>query len=123
MKITGRVVAGDRLGRTLGYPTANIDIEDALPAKNGVYAATVTLDGRRYGAMANLGVKPTFADGGDRRILEVHLLGFEGDLYGRELTVEMVSFVRSEQRFTGAEALKAQIEKDEKQIKKLLKCT
>ncbi len=63
MKITGTVVKGDGRGRTLGYPTANISVPEGLSAENGVYAAVVELGGERYGAMANLGVKPTFSGG------------------------------------------------------------
>ena len=120
MKITGTVVRGDGRGRTLGYPTANVALTDELAADDGVYAAVVESGGRRYGAMANLGVKPTFPGGG--RVLELHLFDFEGDLYGRELTAELVRHIRPERRFATPEALRAQIAEDEKIVKKILKC-
>ncbi len=118
MKIKGTVVAGSRIGRTLGYPTANIPVEDSLDLQNGVYAAWVWYDGRRYGAMANLGVKPTFPGSG--RVLELHLLDFEGDLYGAELEVELTGFIRPERRFASPEELRAQIAHDKFRIEEIL---
>jgi riboflavin kinase/FMN adenylyltransferase len=122
MKIRGDVVKGEGRGRTLGYPTANIAVPDGLAATDGVYVARVRVEGKEYGAMANLGVKPTFSEGKDNRVLELHLLDFEGDLYGRELTIELGEFIRPEQKFASLEALRTQIETDEKQIKNILKC-
>ncbi len=123
MKIRGTVVEGDGRGRTLGYPTANVAVDADADAADGVYAALVEIEGgnRRYGAMANLGVKPTFSGGG-KRILELHLFDFNGDLYGRELTAELRDFIRPEQRFPTPEALRTQIAKDEEIIKNILKC-
>jgi riboflavin kinase/FMN adenylyltransferase len=127
MKIRGRVVKGDGRGRTLGYPTANIAVEGGLDAADGVYAARVRVEGGDHGgiyrAMANLGVKPTFSDGGGGRVLELHLFDFEGDLYGREVTAELREFIRPEQRFPTPDALRDRIAEDEKQIKNILKCT
>jgi hypothetical protein len=130
MKIGGTVVRGDGRGRTLGYPTANIAVDADLDAVDGVYAARVWVDGddgtggddgKLYGAMANLGVKPTFSDGTGRRVLEIHLFGFEGDIYGRELTIELGEFIRPEKRFPTSEALRTQIAEDEKRIKNRLR--
>ena len=106
----------------MGYPTANIAVPDGFEAANGVYAARVHIDGDKVlrDAMANLGVKPTF--GGSGRILELHLFGFDGDLYGRELTIELAEFIRPEQKFSTPGELRAQIGKDEKHIKQILKC-
>jgi riboflavin kinase/FMN adenylyltransferase len=128
MKVSGCVVAGSRLGRELGYPTANIAVGADFEAADGVYAAWVEIDGRRRGAMVNLGVKPTFSGGGaghgggGERVLEIHVFDFEGDLYGRELTVELLDFIRPERRFATAEDLRGQIAQDEKTIKNILKC-
>ncbi len=121
MKIHGTVVKGDGRGRTLGYPTANVAVDAGLDAADGVYAALVEIEGSegRYGAMANLGVKPTFS-AGDARVLELHLFDFQGDLYGRELTAELCEFIRPEQRFATPEALRTQIAKDEETIKNIL---
>jgi FAD synthase len=109
----------------LGYPTANVSVDAGLDVANGVYAATVDVDGRSYKAVANLGVKPTFRreDAQDaQRLLELHLLDFEGDLYGRTITAELLEYIRPERRFASPEALKAQIATDEKIIKNILKC-
>jgi riboflavin kinase/FMN adenylyltransferase len=128
--VRGTVVGGAEIGRTLGFPTANITIDDGLEAPNGVYAARVTIDDHCWNAMANLGVRPTFSEsggvagaadfaGGTKRVLEIHLFDFTGDIYGRELTVELGRFIRSEQKFATPEALRNQIARDEKTIKNL----
>jgi riboflavin kinase / FMN adenylyltransferase len=110
---SGPVVEGARRGRQIGYPTANLAVADGLilPA-NGVYAAVVTsreLD-RPYRAMVNIGTRPTFDDG-PRRV-EAHLLAFDGDLYGRTLTLHFIDHLRAEQRFDGVAALTAQLARD-----------
>ena len=112
----GRVVAGKRLGRTLGFPTANIETADAVPAR-GVYAAVVEADGRRYRAVMNIGRHPTAPEGPPT--IEIHLLDFSGDLYGHELKVEPVCFLREERKFNSLEALRAQLEKDRARAKAL----
>jgi len=110
---TALVVGGDRLGRTLGFPTANLRLHDEqqVPA-HGIYAVWARVAGEsqwRMGAMS-VGVRPTF--GGGLRTLEVFLLDFEGDLYGRDLTVAFVDWLRPEQAFPGAEALVAAMRAD-----------
>ncbi len=119
MKLRGRVVEGSKVGRALGYPTANIAVDAGLDHPDGVYAARVAVEGRQYDAMANLGVKPTFSDDGGR-VLELHLFDFEGDLYDRELEIELIRFIRPERRFPTPEALRTRIAEDEKQIKNIL---
>ncbi len=119
MKISGRVAEGSRIGRGLGYPTANIPVGEDFAAANGIYAAAVEYGGRRYGAMAYLGVKPTFSGG--TRILELHLLDFSSDLYSENLTAELLEFIRPERKFASPEELRAQIEKDKKTITEILK--
>lgn len=109
--ILGEVVQGRRAGRALGFPTANITTDGFQLPPDGVYAAVVRTDGKSFRGVANLGVRPTFSDGG-RRVLEVHLLSFDGDLYGRELEVEFIGFLRGERKFASADALKAQIALD-----------
>ncbi len=110
--VRGAVVSGDRRGRTLGFPTANVESSaELLPAK-GVYAVRASLNGGPpRPAVANLGVRPTF--GGEGRFLvEVHLLNFSGELYGHELSVQFVARLRGEERFADADALRAQIARD-----------
>jgi riboflavin kinase/FMN adenylyltransferase len=113
-RIEGRVEHGDKRGRGLGYPTANIGLGDLHRPRYGVYAALVdVLDGPhagRWRGAANLGERPTF--GRNAPNLEAHLLDFEGDLYGATLSVALVAFQRPELRFDGADALVAQMARD-----------
>ena len=111
--LTGLVVHGDQVGRKLGYPTANLRLheEKQVPA-NGIYAVWARVAGEptwRMGAMS-IGVRPTF--GGQVRTLEVHLLDFEGDLYGKDLEVRFVAWQRSELRFESAQALIEEMGRD-----------
>ena len=106
----GKVIRGDARGRTLGFPTANIDVTTGALPPSGVYAVDAVIDGATFGAVANLGTRPTFHAGG--RNLEVHLLDYEGDLYSRELEVTFRQLLRDERKFDGPDDLKMQIEKD-----------
>ena len=109
--VDGHVAHGDARGRTIGFPTANLKLDGLFTPAFGVYAARVTLeDGCRCNAVANLGKRPTV--GGETPLLEVHLFDFAGDLYGKRISVEFISYIRPEQKFSGLEALKAQIAKD-----------
>jgi adenosylhomocysteinase len=118
MTIKGRVECGAKIGRRIGYPTANIAVPDEVDTPDGVYAATVEYGGKNYSAMANLGVKPTVSEAAERT-LEVHLIGFAGDLYGKELEVELHEFIRPERKFSSQKELAAQIEKDKQQIENI----
>ncbi len=112
--IEGPVRGGDRRGRTIGFPTANVRLDDCIEPKHGVYAVRAeVLDGPDagvYDGVANLGLRPTF----DKQdvMLEVNLFGFSGDLYDRPLRVSFVEFIRAEQKFDGIDSLKAQISAD-----------
>lgn len=119
-RIEGIVVEGNRIGRTLGVPTANIALAADDTSPNGVYAAEVTLDGVTYPAVVNVGCKPTI-DNRAERGAEVHIIGFEGDLYGRQLCVTLGDFLRSEQRFDSLEELQAQIQQDIELVKTKIK--
>ena len=110
--ITGTVIHGKKLGRSLGFPTANLLIDPSLEIANGVYAGRVALTGKPYGALVNIGYNPTVPTGG-KRLLEAHLLDFSGDLYGRTISVELVVFLRPEQKFSSVEALRSQVAEDE----------
>ncbi|NQT30774.1 MAG: bifunctional riboflavin kinase/FAD synthetase [Deltaproteobacteria bacterium] len=118
--LQGRVVAGDKRGMDLGFPTANLDVEpgQALPA-GGVYACRAHIDGRTYSAMTNIGHRPTF--GGGQRMVEVYLLDYNGDLYGRELAIDIIGRLRDEKKFDTPEQLKEQIAEDIIQGKDMLK--
>ena len=91
--VKGKVAGGNRLGRTLGFPTANIPLKEDDPVCNGVYAARVRIDGTEHEAVVNVGHRPTVGNGPDR-VLEAHLLDFEGDLYGQTIEVELLEFLR-----------------------------
>ena len=112
--LTGRVVTGQQLGRTIGYPTANLHVEESLklvPAQ-GIYAVWVTTAaGTRHRGMLSIGVRPTI---GARltQTIEVNLLDFSGDLYGQLLTLEFVAWLRGEKKYNGLDALKAQLALD-----------
>jgi len=117
--LRGRVVAGDRRGRTLGFPTANLHLRAGLLLPpDGVYAVGVEVDGRMREAVLNVGVRPTFA--GRQRTVEVHLLDFSGDLYRRWLVVEVIERLRGEEAFGGPEALRAAIARDVARARRVL---
>jgi riboflavin kinase/FMN adenylyltransferase len=109
--LTGRVLHGQKLARQLGTPTANVQLKRRQPPLRGVFLVSALVDGRRYRGVANIGQRPTVAGDG-RPHLEVHLLDFAGDLYGRRLTVIFHHKLRDEQRFASLEALKAAIDAD-----------
>ncbi|MBT8213261.1 MAG: bifunctional riboflavin kinase/FAD synthetase [Acidimicrobiia bacterium] len=110
-ELRGTVVHGDSRGRTIGIPTANLEVarEYAVP-RRGVYVAEVTVAGDVHHAVVNVGVRPTF--GGGREVIEVHLLDFDADLYGDEIAVRFLSHVRDERRFDGVDELVTQIHLD-----------
>lgn len=110
-ELTGKVIEGDGRGRTIGVPTANIDVGPAtlIPA-NGVYATRVATGNAQHRGVVNVGTRPTFA--GHERRVEAHLLDFDGDLYGQHLAISFTGRIRAEQKFESIEALKAQIDDD-----------
>ncbi len=110
-RISGRVLHGQKLGRQLGAPTANLQLNRLRPALQGVYLVSTEVDGRRWPGVANIGTRPS-VKGDGRAHLEVHLLDFAGDLYGRRLVVQFHRKLRDEQRFASLEALKSAIDAD-----------
>jgi riboflavin kinase/FMN adenylyltransferase len=117
--IEGVVQPGDRRGRELGYPTANLELSDYQRPKYGIYAVRVTLeDGREIPGVASLGVRPTFEP--PLELLEAHLFGFNGDLYGRKIDVALHAFIREEKKFDGIEALISHMNEDEAKARHLL---
>ena len=109
--LRGEVVMGDKRGRTIGFPTANVLADPALVVPSrGVYAGFVRVGKDTYAACTNIGVAPTFERRESR--VEAYLLGFEGDLYGREVDVSFLQRIREEKRFSGVEELKTQILRD-----------
>ena len=119
-RVVGVVSRGDQRGRTLGFPTANVNSDGAVLPPDGVYAAWVYLeDGKRHPAVVNVGVRPTFDVGPDRHV-EAHLLNFEGDLYGQRLQIGLMQRIRGESKFDGVEALKTQIGRDADSARRIL---
>lgn len=118
-ELRGEVIEGDKRGRTIGFPTANVTFDErtALPA-NGVYAVRAGVAGIVYDAVTNVGVRPTF--GGGTVVVETHLLDQDLDLYGRELRVWFVERLRDEMRFDGVEALVTQIGHDVESARRIL---
>lgn len=114
--LLGEVVRDRQVGRTLGFPTANIFYpDDKFPLKQGVYQTTVTIDGVSYKGITNYGARPTFDNG--LVVTETHLDGFVGDLYGRELKLEFVRYLRGITRFESADALKNQLTNDMESVR------
>jgi len=111
--LKGVVVSGNHLGRTIGFPTANLKLYDPLKLVpgNGVYAVDVYLTGERYRGICNIGTRPT-VNAGNNISIETHILDFDEDIYGLDLQVEFVGRIRDEQKFSDLQALKAQLEKD-----------
>ncbi|MEH6469642.1 MAG: bifunctional riboflavin kinase/FAD synthetase [Halopseudomonas sp.] len=110
-RVTGKVIHGRKLGRQLGLPTANISLQRKRLAFDGVYVVdAITEDGQRHASVANVGVRPTV--NGESPLLEVHLLDYKSELYGKRLVVEFLAPIRAEQKFDGVEALQQQIHND-----------
>ena len=117
--IEGVVQQGDRRGRELGYPTANLELGDYQRPKYGIYAVRVTLDdGSEHPGVASLGVRPTFEP--PQELLEAHLFNFGGDLYGRTIEVALHAFIREEKKFDDIEALVTHMGEDEAKARRLL---
>ncbi len=111
--LSGLVIPGDGRGRTIGIPTANVDVPPtkAVPA-NGVYACWASVGRERYKAVINIGLRPTFTTGEVLPRIEAHLIGYSADLYGQTVKLEFIERLRGEQKFPSAEALVAQIRAD-----------
>lgn len=120
--IKGDVIDGKKLGRTLGFPTANIDPQESykLVPKDGVYAVKVDVDDKRYLGMLNIGVRPTVNNQLDNRSIEVHILDFDQDIYYKNITIRFYQRIRNEQFFKSIEELKEQLAKDKESVIELL---
>lgn len=108
--VSGAVIHGDKRGRLLGYPTANVRLDPHCSLKHGIYAVRVGLAGRHYDAVANFGRRPTFDNGAP--LLEIFLFGFDGSLYGETLDVAFIAFIRDEEKFESVDALVRQMDDD-----------
>lgn len=118
--LMGEVIRGDGRGRTLGYPTANISLNDEVLPPLGVYAARVVINGRRHNAMVNIGHRPSFKKEASPISLEVHIFRFHKDIYGRQVTVEFIRRIRSEKMFLSKMDLVRQLREDAVTTQKIL---
>jgi len=117
--VVGRVERGKQLGRTIGFPTANLNLENGFLIEKGVYGVYVYHNSRKYLGILNVGNRPTFNDG-EHKTYEVHILDFEKWIYDEYLTLEVKFFIRDEKKFNGLEELIAQIQADESYARKYL---
>jgi riboflavin kinase / FMN adenylyltransferase len=117
--VVGTVIGGDKVGKKLGFPTANLSAHSEQFPPNGVYFAEAWVDGVLHHGVVNLGVRPTVAEGEPQRTLEIHLLDFNQDIYGQEIEVRFLQYLRPEKKFPNLEALTSQIEADVQQARKL----
>ncbi len=109
IEIEAEVIHGKKIGRALGFPTANMSLE-GYDVERGVYRSTVDIDGVEYRAMSNVGIRPSV--GGKELLLETHVIGYEGNLYGRILSVRLMEKIRDEKRFSSISDLKEQLTRD-----------
>lgn len=117
----GKVVHGAKNGRKLGFPTANVlPPSDSILPLNGVYAVRFIVDGQTYNGVCNVGIKPTFEEVQQQAMVEVHLLDFDGDLYGKDVMVDWIQFIRPERKFESFDALIKQIGQDKETAKTIL---
>jgi riboflavin kinase/FMN adenylyltransferase len=117
--ILGTVVQGEHLGKKIGFPTANLSAHSEQFPPNGVYFAQATLNGIAYPGVVNLGYRPTVSSGKSERVLEIYLLDFDSDIYGKDVEVRFVRYLRPEQKFENLDALARQIEVDVQQARNL----
>lgn len=119
--VSGKVVKGKAIGRTINYPTANLQVKETykMIPKNGVYVVQSTIDGKNCFGITSIGTNPTV--GGTAKTIETHFLDFDGDLYGREITVEFLKYIRDEANFPSVERLRQEIARDEIFAKHFLK--
>ncbi len=116
--LCGIVSEGDRIGRRIGFPTANIVADGRPEIPDGVFAAEVVAMGRTYRAVVNVGRRPTVGEGLSRT-LEAHLLGFSGDLYGQRIVVRLLERIREERKFESLDALRRRIEQDRQYVARM----
>ena len=117
-RVQGKVIGGAKRGTGLGFPTANVPMPKGTALAHGIYAVRAHVDGKHYDAAAYLGTRPTFDNG--MPVLEVFIFDFQGDLYGHDLDVEFVDFVRADRKFSSGEELVAQMDEDVKAIRAML---
>jgi riboflavin kinase/FMN adenylyltransferase len=115
--VDGTIVEGRRRGREIGFPTANLETDNELLPPHGVYATTMTIEGIVHAGLTNVGIRPTFGE--TQTTVETYLLGYAGDLYGRRVRLDFVLRLRDERRFEDVDALRTQIEADQRRAERL----
>ena len=115
--LTGKVVYGKQLGRTIGFPTANIEVKSGTDCPPGVYYGVCGADGKAWRVILNIGTHPTVPEGPPT--VEAHLIGYRGDLYGRVISVTLKKFLRAETRFPSLDALRGQLKRDMEEAERL----
>ncbi len=118
----GHVVEGQKLGRKIDYPTANIEASDPnkiIPG-HGVYAVYVYVENKKYKGMLNIGTRPTINNNADQRSIEVHIIGFEGNIYKKEVEIDFIKKIRDEKKFASIDELKTQLALDKEEVSKML---
>lgn len=116
--VSGEVIHGEKRGRDLGFPTANLRLDPGCGLRHGIYAVRVEVDGKRYGGVASFGRRPTFDNGAP--LLEIFLFDFKGDLYGKVLDVAFIGWVRPEEKFDSIDALVVRMNEDARQAREML---
>lgn len=120
--ISGKVVGGSRIGRTIGFPTANIQLDHPLKLvpRDGVYAVEVEIGNELFPGMLNIGIRPTVNDNPDHKTIEVHIIGFEKDIYGQDIHIHFIERIRDELKFHSSDELKVQLVNDKKVVMDIL---
>jgi riboflavin kinase/FMN adenylyltransferase len=118
--LLGTVIEGDRLGRTIGFPTANLSAHNEQYPPNGVYAVEVRRGAEQLRGVVNIGVRPTIKNTSGERVLEVHMFDFDADIYGEDLEITFRQFLRREQKFANLDALRTQISRDAEKARAVL---
>ena len=118
--LTGKVVYGDGLGKKIDFPTANIEIKETykIIPKNGVYLVKTKINSNTYFGMMNIGIRPTV--GGRNKSLEIHFFNFKDNIYGKNVSIEIIKKIRDEEKFSSIDQLKIQLKKDEQFCLKLI---
>ncbi|MDX8046984.1 bifunctional riboflavin kinase/FAD synthetase [Gracilibacillus sp. S3-1-1] len=112
--LMGEVIHGDKRGRTIGFPTANVKVEeDYIIPKIGVYAVEIEIGNKKYFGMANIGYNPTFTDDRENKKIEVHIFDFNDDIYGETIVVDWKKYIRTEEKFSGVDELIKKMREDE----------
>ena len=118
--LMGTVVEGSGRGKELGYPTANLELDNEIKPPSGVYASMVNVDGRDMLSLTSIGTRPTFEPQGREEVVEVHIINFNQSLYGKDLELKFLFKLRDEMKFESADALRAQMDKDKKEVMRRL---